>query len=166
MKKTGLLGAMTAATFAVAGCSIFHTQAVAKDCDTNADCAVTVVVTPRDGTPACTIADPGDIHVPSGKKPEIVWRIQNDGGGQFKFARQTGAVALKSGTWAPVFDDKGAGGSGGPEYRVKDKNNQKKARPSDPPFRFPYKITVVKPDDTPGCFLDPVIVNEGCDPNC
>lgn len=168
MKRTSLLGAMAASTFLVAGCSMFHTRALAQDCNTDGDCPVTVVVTANTAGsgPPCTITNPGDVLVPSGKKPEIVWRIQNNGGGQFKFAPQKGAVALKNGTWAPVFDDKGAGGSGGPEYRVKDNNNQKKAKPSDPPFRFPYNITVVKPDNTPGCFLDPVIVNEGCDPNC
>ena len=164
MKRTSTLGAAAGVAAILAGCSFVHTRAVAKDCDTDADCQVTVNVTPNTGTgPACTIADPGDVFVPKNRKPEIVWSVQNSGGGQFKFAPGKGAIALKSGSWdTTIFRDNGSN-HGGAEYRVKDNNNKKKGKPSDPPFSYPYKITVVKQDGSAGCTLDPTILNDGCE---
>jgi hypothetical protein len=164
MKTTSTLGALAGITALIAGCSSMHSMADRKNCD-DGDCTVTVVVTPRDGTPACTIGDPGDFFVGKGKKPELVWTIQNSGAGQFKFPGN--GVALKSGKWSDggIFQDKGTMHNG-TEYRVKDNNNKKKVNPSDPPFRFPYKITVVKQDESPGCTLDPTILNDGCGDMC
>jgi hypothetical protein len=164
MRRKTIAGAAASGLFALAGCSMFHTMAVANDCNTDGDCSVTVEVTPNTGSsgPACSIADLGDVIAKRNRKPEIVWAIHNNGGGQFKFAQGKGGVALKTGTWDPgVFTDKGSA-NGGAEYRIKDHNNNRK-RPGDPPDSFTYKVTVVKPDGTAGCVLDPILVNDGCE---
>jgi len=155
MKKTSVLGAM--AGMALAGCTMFQTLAVARDCDrTKSDCPIPVTVTPSgDG---CTIADPGTTLVKKNHKPELVWSLT---GTQFKFVQKGIEFTSKSDDPTGVFDDKGPK-HGGQEYRVKDKNNHK-TKPGDPPKRYSYKITVVKQDGSPGCFLDPIVANEGCD---
>jgi hypothetical protein len=148
---------------AAAGCSVWAqtngTPGPMRTCS-GGGCSVPVEVVASGS--ACTITPPGDILVPKNQKPTIVWEITNTGGGQFKFV--SGGIQFNNKA-DPVpageFTDMGPQANGA-KYQVKDDNKSAGATRK----RYNYKITVVKPDGSAGCVLDPVVVNDGCDTGC
>jgi hypothetical protein len=161
MRTRRHLGAIVLGMLGAAGCASWGVANAKHDCGDNNDCGVTVVVNASGA--ACTIDDPGDIQVKKNKKPHLVWTIQNNGGGHFKFV--AGGIQFNDKS-DPVpsgeFEDKGPEANG-TKYRVRDHNKVPKQNPADPPKRYNYKITVVKPDGSPGCERDPTVLNDGCD---
>jgi hypothetical protein len=164
MRTRRFLGAVVLTSLAVAGCASWRVANAKHDCNDDNDCGVTVVVNAAGDS--CTIDNPGEIVVKKNKKPHLVWTIRNNGGGKFKFVANGIQFNDKADPLPPgEFEDKGPQ-AGGTKYRVKDHNKVRKSSPTAQPKTFNYKITVVKPNGSPGCELDPTVLNDGCDSGC
>ena len=100
-------------------------------------CAITVDVEPR---------------VAVGNSPNIVWTIVDKTGVGYKFPANGIQFNNKADPVPPGEFDPMLVQAAGSRFMAKDHHRAK--------GKFNYQVTVVKPDGSPGCTLDPVVYND------
>ena len=154
MRTTTLLAALATAWMAGSGCAPMATITASHNphCTADPTCKVTMAISTGTGGAACTLSDPGTVTVDKGHSPVIEWELHDTTGVGYKFPPNGIEFTAKERYLRPpegVFKIIGPGPA--TVFRVKDNNTVAGV--------FNYKVTVVKPDGSPGCQLDPPIYN-------
>ncbi|HET7400763.1 MAG TPA: hypothetical protein VFJ62_03250 [Usitatibacter sp.] len=154
MRTTTSIALLATAGLAVFGCRSVTTDSFGPHCTAAPTCPVTLAITANGA--ACQISPPGTITVLKGSSPIITWELRDGTNVGYQFPRNGIEFVTKPDfPKSPpdgVFQVLGPGPA--TTFRVKDTH-----RDDTTVGRFNYKITVVKPDGSPGCQLDPPIYN-------
>jgi hypothetical protein len=153
MRTTTSLALLATAGFIISGCSTATTDSFGPHCTAAPTCEVTLTVTAAGGS--CQISNPGKIKVDKGNSPVITWQLVDQTGVGYQFPRNGIELVVKPGFATPnagTFVVHGPGPA--TVFRVTDNY-----RGVQDEGTFNYKVTVVKPDGSPGCVLDPPIYN-------
>jgi hypothetical protein len=154
MRTTTVLALLATAGITLSGCSTsVTTTSFNPHCTAAPTCQVTLEITAVGSS--CQLSNPGTIKVDKGHSPVITWELVDKTGVGYQFPRNGIEFIVKPGFATPpagVFDVLGPGPA--TVFRVKDNYVDQKAEGT-----FNYKVTVVKPDGSRGCELDPPVYN-------
>ncbi|HWH38518.1 MAG TPA: hypothetical protein VNU21_01685 [Usitatibacter sp.] len=154
MRTTTVSAVLATAGIIVSGCgTLVTTTSFNPHCTAGPTCKVTLGVMAAGST--CQLSNPGTIKVDIGNSPVITWELVDRTGVGYQFPRNGIEFVVKPNFATPpegVFQVLGPGPAN--VFRVKDNYRDRKDEGT-----FNYKVTVVKPDGSPGCELDPPIYN-------
>jgi len=152
MRTTTSFALLATAGMALSGCTtLVTTTSFNPHCTAAPTCQVNLAVMAAGAT--CQLSNPGTITVDNGHSQVITWELVDQTGVGYRFA-ENGIQFTTKGRYQflpPRGEFQILGPGPANVFRVKDNNTATGF--------FNYKVTVVKPDGSPGCELDPPIYN-------